>query len=134
MSHTPFPHISQFNSLFSFFLEQAQSELGVAPRDYLPVTYESEGSLGGALLSVAPTLLLIGFWLLMTRAGGGGALGGRGGGGGGGMGGGIFQVGKSKVTIISKEKKTGVTFKVLLFLHHPFFPICRTPLSPISQN
>merc|ERR1719201_738371 len=32
-------------------------------------------------------------------------------GGGGGGGGGIFQVGKSKPTIISKEKKTGVTFK-----------------------
>merc|ERR1719231_2183305 len=30
---------------------------------------------------------------------------------GGGPGGGIFQVGKSKPTIISKEKKTGVTFK-----------------------
>ena len=70
----------------------------------------------------------------MTRTGGGGALGGRGGGGGGGMGGGIFQVGKSKVTIISKEKKTGVTFKVYLIPPPPMFPICRTPLSPISQN
>merc|ERR1719446_1383152 len=42
---------------------------------------------------------------------GSGGLGGSGGGGGGGRGGGIFQVGKSKVNIISKEAKTGVTFK-----------------------
>merc|ERR1719393_674648 len=40
-----------------------------------------------------------------------GGLGGMMGGGGGGGGRNIFQVGKSKPTIISKEKKTGVLFK-----------------------
>ena len=89
-------------------LEHAQEDLGVAPRDYVAVTYVSETSWGGELLKIAPTLLLIGFWVLMMRGFGGGAMGGGGGGGGGRN---IFSVGKSKPTIISKEKKTGVTFK-----------------------
>ena len=90
-------------------LEQSQAELGVAPRDYLPVTYESETSVGTELLKLGPTLLLIGFWIFMMRGAGG--LGGMMGGGGGAGGRNIFQVGKSKPTIITKEQKTGVTFK-----------------------
>ena len=85
-------------------LEQAQEELGVAPREFLPVTYETETSWGGEILKLAPTLLLIGFWIFMMR-GAAGAAGGRGGPGG------MFSVGKSKPTIITKEKKTGVLFK-----------------------
>ena len=87
-------------------LEQAQEDIGVAPRDYLPVTYESETSLVAEALKNAPTLLLIVFWAYMLRSGISG-MGGMGGGGGRN----IFQVGKSKPTIISSEKKTGVTFK-----------------------
>jgi AFG3 family protein len=91
-------------------LEQAQADLGVAPRDYLPVTYDTETSMSQELLKIAPTLLLIGFWIFMMRSSGG--LGGMmGGGGGGGGGRNIFQMGKSKPTIVSKEQKTGVTFK-----------------------
>ena len=89
-------------------MEQAQADIGVAPRDYLPVTYETETFLSTELLKIAPTLLLIGFWLLMMRGAGG--MGGMMGGGGGG-GRNIFQVGKSKPTVITKEMKTGVTFK-----------------------
>ena len=63
-------------------LEHAQEDLGVAPRDYVAVTYVSETSWGGELLKIAPTLLLIGFWVLMMRGFGGGAMGGGGGGGG----------------------------------------------------
>ena len=90
-------------------LEVAQAGLGVAPRDYLPVTYETETSLSSEAFKIAPTLLLIGFTLLMMRGGGMSSMMGGGGGPGGGRN--IFQVGKSKPTIISKEKKTGVTFK-----------------------
>jgi AFG3 family protein len=91
-------------------LERAQAELGVAPRDYINVTYESQISLFNELLKVGPTLLLIGFWAaFMLRGGMSGMMGGGGGGGGGGRN--IFQVGKSKPTIISKEKSTGVSFK-----------------------
>ena len=89
-------------------LEHAQEDLGVAPRDYVAVTYVSETSWGGELLKIAPTLLLIGFWVLMMRGMSGGAMGGGGGGGGGRN---IFQVGKSKPTIITKEAKTGISFK-----------------------
>merc|ERR1719163_603956 len=89
-------------------LEQAQEELGVSPREYLPVTYETETSWGAELLKLAPTLLLIGFWIFMMR-GAAGSMGMGGGGGGGGRN--IFQVGKAKPTVITKEKKTGVLFK-----------------------
>ena len=66
----------------------------MAPRDYLPVTYETETNLPSELLKVAPTLLLIGFWIFMMRSSGG--LGGMmGGGGGGGGGRNIFQVSRS---------------------------------------
>ena len=84
-------------------LEQAQVELGVAPRDFIPVTYENETSWLGELSKIGPTLLLIGFWVFMLRQGG------MGGGGGGGRN--IFSVGKSKPTIITKEQNTGVAFK-----------------------
>ena len=91
-------------------LEVAQQELGVAPRDYLPVTYDSETSFGGELLKLGPTLLLIAFWVaMMSRSGGIGGMMGGGGGAGGGRN--IFSVGKSKPTVITKEAKTGVTFK-----------------------
>lgn len=63
-------------------LEQAQEDIGVAPRDYLPVTYESETSLVAEALKNAPTLLLIVFWAYMLRSGISG-MGGMGGGGGG---------------------------------------------------
>merc|ERR1719230_180339 len=79
-------------------IELAQAELGVAPRDYLPVTYESETNLGSELLKIAPTLLLIAFWGYMMRGGLSSMMGGGGGAGGRGN---IFQVGKSKPTIIS---------------------------------
>jgi len=90
-------------------LERAQAELGVAPRDYINVTYESQILIFNELLKVGPTLLLVGFWAaFMMRGGMSGMMGGGGGGGGGRN---IFQVGKSKPTIISKEKSTGVSFK-----------------------
>jgi len=86
-------------------LEQAQADIGTAQRDYIPVTYESETNIGAELLKLAPTLLLVAFWIFMMRGGIGSAMGGGAGGRN------IFQVGKSKPTIINKETKTGVTFK-----------------------
>lgn len=59
------------------------------------------------IFKIAPTLLLLAFWGYMARGGmGAGSVGGGGGGGRN-----IFQVGKSKPTVISKEAKTGVSFK-----------------------
>merc|ERR1740138_1668373 len=48
-------------------LEQAQEELSISPREYLPVTYESETSWSAEAFKLAPTLLLIGFWIFMMR-------------------------------------------------------------------
>ncbi|KAL3917778.1 MAG: hypothetical protein SGPRY_006271, partial [Prymnesium sp.] len=88
-------------------LEQAQADIGIAPKDYLPVTYESEVRIASEIFKIAPTLLLLAFWGYMARGGmGAGSVGGGGGGGRN-----IFQVGKSKPTVISKEAKTGVSFK-----------------------
>jgi AFG3 family protein len=102
-------HFSLGNvSGFERKLEQAQEELSISPREYLPVTYESETSWSSEAFKLAPTLLLIGFWIFMMR---GAASSMGGGGGGGGAMGRMFSVGKSKPTIIAKEKKTGVLFK-----------------------
>mmetsp|Transcript_36574 Transcript_36574/g.97788 ORF Transcript_36574/g.97788 Transcript_36574/m.97788 type:complete len:647 (+) Transcript_36574:113-2053(+) len=85
-------------------LEQAQRELGIQPRDFIPVQYVSETSWLNEAAKLAPTLLLIGAWGFFMMRGMGGA-----GGGGGGMGG-IFQIGKSKAKKITKED-VNVTFK-----------------------
>ena len=72
-------HFSLGNvSGFERKLEQAQEELSISPREYLPVTYETETSWGAEALKLAPTLLLIGFWIFMMR----GAASSMGGGGG----------------------------------------------------
>ena len=50
-------------------LEQAQEELGVAPREYLPVTYEAETSWAGELLKLAPMRVLVNLaWVSATEA------------------------------------------------------------------
>lgn len=84
-------------------LEAAQRELGIHPRDFIPVQYVAETSWISEAMKLAPTILIIGVWLLMMRGIGGSA------GGGGGMGG-IFQIGKSKAKRIRPED-VNVTFK-----------------------
>ena len=83
-------------------LEESQREMGVHPKDFVPVQYTSETSWSQELLKMAPTALLIGAYLLITRnlAGGGG---------GGGMSN-VFKIGKSNAKKIKKED-INVTFK-----------------------
>ncbi|XP_046898137.1 AFG3-like protein 1 [Hypomesus transpacificus] len=60
-------------------LEQAQQELGVSPTHRVPVVYGSESD-GTSMMSILPTLLLVGFLLFTVRRGpmtGGGGGGGR---------------------------------------------------------
>merc|ERR1719261_1808576 len=71
-------------------LEQAQRELGIQPRDFIPVQYVSETNWGIEMLKLAPTLLVLGVMVMMMR----GSMGGMGGGGPGGMNN-IFKIGKS---------------------------------------
>eukprot|EP00591_Stephanopyxis_turris_P012892 CAMPEP_0195517788 /NCGR_PEP_ID=MMETSP0794_2-20130614/11671_1 /TAXON_ID=515487 /ORGANISM="Stephanopyxis turris, Strain CCMP 815" /LENGTH=930 /DNA_ID=CAMNT_0040646659 /DNA_START=35 /DNA_END=2827 /DNA_ORIENTATION=- len=86
-------------------LEDAQRELGVSPRDFVPVQYSSETSWGVEILKVLPTLFILGgLWFAMRNMGGGGV-----GGGGGGMGN-VFKIGKSNAKKVGKED-VNVTFK-----------------------
>lgn len=69
-----------------------------------PVACDSEAFSDTLLVFTAPTLLLIGFFLAMSR----GAISQMGGMGGAG---GMMGVGKAKPNIVTKHGKTGVTFK-----------------------
>ncbi len=73
----------------------------------MPVTYDVETLWASEALKVAPTLLLIGFWIFMMRGTG---MGGVMGGGGGRGGSGIFGVGKAKPTVITAESRVTTTF------------------------
>jgi len=84
-------------------LTHSQQELGISPRDYVPVQYASETNWGMELIKSAPAILLIGVTAYMLRGMGG--MPGGGGGGRGGMGG-IFQMGKSNAKLIKKEDVT----------------------------
>ncbi|KAJ5095673.1 Mitochondrial respiratory chain complexes assembly protein YTA12 [Penicillium alfredii] len=79
--------------VFESKLEQAQDELEIPTAERIPVTYTDEVPWGSAIMSFAPTLILMAgaFWL--TR---------RAGGGGGGQSG-IFGIGKSRAKRFNHE-------------------------------
>jgi len=79
-------------------IEAAQAQLGVKPRDFIPVQFVTETSMLSEAGRFLPTLLLIGFFYALSR----GMSGGMGGMGGMGGPGGIFNVGKSKAVKASK--------------------------------
>jgi AFG3 family protein len=97
------PYYFQIGSVdqFESQLEAAQRDLGIPARDFIPVQYVDETNWMMEVLKLAPTLLLIGFMVMMMRGAGGGA--------GGGMGN-MFKVGKSNAKKI-KSEEVGVTFK-----------------------
>lgn len=99
-------HIGSVES-FEEKLTRSQQELGIVPRDYVPVQYASETNWGLELIKSAPALLMIGLMAYMMRG-----MGGAGGGGGGGRGGmgNIFQIGRSNAKKVNKED-VNVTFK-----------------------
>ncbi len=67
----------------------------------IKISYEKSSSIMDAILSLAPFILLVGFWFFMMRR-----MSGQGGGGGG-----VFSVGKSKAQLFDKENSTNTTFK-----------------------
>ena len=89
-------------------LEVFQRELGIDTQDFIPVQYVSETNWGSEFMRFSPTLLIIGFWLLLMRGMGSG--GGMGIGGGGGMNN-IFKVGQSNAKKFAKDGKVDVSFK-----------------------
>ena len=82
-------------------LTQAQQELGIAPRDYIPVQYVSETNWTVELVKSSPALLMVGGLMLWMLRGGATQMAGRNGG--------IFQIGKSNAKKITKEE-VSVTF------------------------
>jgi len=86
-------------------LTRSQQEMGITPRNYVPVQYANESNIAMELVKSTPILLMIGMAAYMMRGMGGMGAGGRGGG----MGG-IFQVGKSNAKKVSSEE-VNVSFK-----------------------
>ena len=98
------PYYFSIGSVESFErkLEEAQRALNIAPRDFVPVMYVTEASWGQEIMRFAPTLVLIGAYMLFMR----GASGGMGGGGASN----IFKIGKTTAKKITPEN-VSVTFK-----------------------
>ncbi|OJD26890.1 hypothetical protein ACJ73_01720 [Blastomyces percursus] len=73
-------------------IDQAQLELGIPTSERIPVDYQDEVSWGATFLSLAPTLVLIGtgIWLSRRATGGGGQSG-------------IFGMGKSRAKRFNHE-------------------------------
>ncbi len=67
------------------------------------VRFDTTSEMWGILITFAPFLLLIVFWIWMMRR--------MQGGGGGGGGGGVFSVGKSKAQLFDKDSSQKVTFR-----------------------
>lgn len=80
-------------------IDQAQVELGIPTSERIPVDYQDEVSWGGTLLSFAPTLVLIGtgIWLSRRATGGGGQSG-------------IFGMGKSRAKRFNHETDVKTKF------------------------
>lgn len=87
-------------------LDDAQRELDIPPSERIPVAYHEEISTFNTLLHFAPTLLVAGLLLWMTRR----AAGGMGGAGGGGGPGGIFGIGKSRAKMFNQETDVKMKF------------------------
>ncbi|PGH05080.1 AFG3 family protein [Blastomyces parvus] len=80
-------------------IDQAQSELGIPTSERIPVDYQDEVSWGATFLSLAPTLVLIGtgIWLSRRATGGGGQSG-------------IFGMGKSRAKRFNHETDVKTKF------------------------
>ncbi|KNC77738.1 hypothetical protein SARC_09811, partial [Sphaeroforma arctica JP610] len=98
-------------NVFEEQLQQAQAALGYIMEDQVPLTFHSKTDVTRELLSLLPTLLLIGLMLFGLRGALGGAGGmGPGGGAGGGGAGGVFGMRKSTAKMITPET-ISITFK-----------------------
>ncbi|KNE63338.1 ATP-dependent metallopeptidase HflB [Allomyces macrogynus ATCC 38327] len=89
--------------LFEYRLESAQAELGIPPRERIPVAYTSTINWPGIVMSVAPTMLLIGGLVWLARRGAAAA--------GGGGPGGVLGMGKSRAKMFNHDSKVKIKFK-----------------------
>ncbi|KAI9004102.1 peptidase family M41-domain-containing protein [Gaertneriomyces semiglobifer] len=86
---------------FEHNMEMAQRELGIPPGQRIPVTYNSEVSWITIVANVAPTMLMIGALIWLSRRAAGGAGGGQG----------IFGIGKSRAKLYNHETEVKVKFR-----------------------
>lgn len=98
-TYSPFWFTISSVDSFERKMEEAQRQLGISPRDFIPIVYVEQTSWAREALKLLPTLLLIGFLGMMMRSASQG-LGGAGGPGG------IFRMGKSNAKKIRKEMVT----------------------------
>lgn len=90
--------------MFEKRLEEAQKELRIPMKDFIPITYTNEVSLFSEFLKSIPMLIMIGIAISMFRAMG--SMTNMSGGGGGGPLGGLFRMSKSPAKRITKENVT----------------------------
>lgn len=80
-------------------IEQAQNELGIPPSEQIPISYERPSVIGGLIMGFAPTLLLVGLLVWVSRRGVGGGAGGN-----------PFKFGKSLAKPYTHESAVKVKF------------------------
>lgn len=81
-------------------LDEAQAELGIPSHERIPVAYHEEMGAFNAILSFAPSVLMIGFiYWMAKRSGGGGA------------GSGLFSMGKSRAKLFNKDAEVKTKFQ-----------------------
>lgn len=100
--HTPYYFAIGSIDSFERKLDEAQRNLGVAPRDFIPVVYTTESSWWNEALKLLPYAFIAGLYFFVMR--------GMGGGMGSGGAGNIFRIGQSKAKRIASED-VSVKFK-----------------------
>ena len=87
---------------FEHSLEVAQNELQISPKDRVSVSYSSEANLFNIFLNIAPTLLLVGVLVWLSRRAAAGVSNSQGG---------IFGMGKSRAKMFNEETDIKMKFK-----------------------
>ena len=82
-------------------LDTAQNELRIPSSERIPVIYAQQGSIWNTVYAFAPTILLLGGLIYLTRRAGGGSGGANG----------IFGIGKSKAKKFNQDSDVQVKFK-----------------------
>lgn len=87
---------------FERHMAEAQNAIGIAHRDRIPVSYESEGKYAKLVMGYLPSLLTFAaiVWIIRRSAPGGGS----------GSGGGLFNIGKSQARLFNKMTDVKVRF------------------------
>mmetsp|Transcript_32918 Transcript_32918/g.45914 ORF Transcript_32918/g.45914 Transcript_32918/m.45914 type:complete len:880 (-) Transcript_32918:222-2861(-) len=88
-------------------MEEIQRDMGIEPRDFVPIQYVAETNIGSELLRTLPSLIMIG--LLFAYFRNMSSMGGSGGAAGGGRN--IFSIGKANPTVVSSPGKIKTRFK-----------------------